>query len=212
MTAKNLHLGKALKTKLKKVLFPKKQNIKYYNSLDVPAKLFFDILDEFNLEKLVIEGNPSKEDLESAWSNIFDEYFKEVDEYNLKIYLKINKNISLLNYKITAYQKHIFLLLNTRFSKEQEDLYYKELSKIKLRIKKGESKLQFCDRVLKTIIPSLQTQIELEKHNLEEITKGKKQSFQSKLRSIEKITELNYRIDSNITLAEYISYEKQING
>ena len=72
--------------------------------------------------------------------------------------------------------------------------------------------MQFCDRVLKTIIPSLQTQIELEKHNLEEITKGKKQSFQSKLRAIEKLTELNYRIDSNITLSEYISYEKEING
>ena len=57
------------------------EKVKYYTSIDdLPCLKYHQITENASLENLIIEGNPTEEDLFNAWEKITD----QVIEHNLK--------------------------------------------------------------------------------------------------------------------------------
>lgn len=187
---------------------PRISKSKYYNDLEIPAKLFFDVLEDGDLNKLIVSGSPAEEELIDAWDNIFDKYFEAREDAKMRLILKKQATISLTARKIESFRDYTYILFNNPFNKEQLLEIVEALKKAGLRISiKNELKKEIL-RVLKITIPSLEIQLKLDTQNLKELTKGKKQKFVDALASMTLAG--GVKLNNDVTLAFYIAYEKQL--
>ena len=71
---------------------------KYNSILNIPAKLFFDVLHEKNFDLLEpIEGEKG---LEEVFSLIYDDYFLKSNNPRSKRFLELQQEIHFMTYKI----------------------------------------------------------------------------------------------------------------
>lgn len=83
-----------------------------YNSIEnIPAKLFFDVLQSKDYFLLV--STEENDDLEAIFTSIYDDFFVKSDNTEAKRYLELTFNVNLLSYKIeTIKQVMHFLYYN----------------------------------------------------------------------------------------------------
>lgn len=80
-----------------------------YNSIEnIPAKLFFDVLQSKDYSLLV--STEENEDLEAIFTSIYDDFFVKSDNTEAKRYLELTFNVNLLSYKIETIKQVIHFL------------------------------------------------------------------------------------------------------
>ena len=139
------------------------------------------------MSKLIIKGKPNQDNLLKAWDNIFDLYFKEKDDQKLELILRKQASIMLTTYTIDMYKRFVTLLHHNPFSTEQLLEFIESLKVIKLRINTKNNLNDEILKVLKQTIPSLEIKLQLEKGNLQELTKGKKDEVLRRTSSNDKV-------------------------
>jgi hypothetical protein len=126
---------------------------RWYQSINtLPLHKFIDVAVDGNIYSLVISGDPNKDNLLSAWSDIQGEYADIIGDTESKFYLKLSKEISIL--KITLTQIHVMIeslakcfyqphldnlnkLLHTKYTLDPDkpDQYFKTLNAALMRSK-----------------------------------------------------------------------------
>ena len=185
-----------------------KKKSKYYKDLKVPASVFFEILDTNVLSLLVIKGSPTVNQLEKAFSKIFDKYFEKKNDTSLKLILKTRKNIIRLYRKIAIIESVVLSLVKFKFPEEHVEKLIAGLRKGGINIDETIDLDKELLRVLQIDLEAERTMLLLEENNLKELTKGKKSSFEDGIVSIEGV--LGYSLKEDITLAKYLAYEASV--
>lgn len=182
---------------------------KYYKDLKVPARLFFEILETSNLKLLIIKGNPKDGKLDKAFSKIFDLYFSERNDGKLKLILKTKKTIIKLYRKIGIIEAVVLSLVQFSFPKDKVKELIAGLRKGGININESLDLDKELLRVLKNDLAGFKTHLQLEEHNLKELSKGEKSSFEDSVVALEGV--FNFAIDEKVSLAKYLSYQRSAN-
>lgn len=67
------------------------------NIVDLPLRKYVEALVDKNLHALVIEGDPTREELEQAWQDVQSQYGDAMGDMEHKVYLKILKDVTILD-------------------------------------------------------------------------------------------------------------------
>lgn len=180
---------------------------KYWHDTRLPAELFFEILQSGKFKKLIIKGKPSKGELRKAWSKIFDEYFTIKDDTQLKEILRVKKNILKSTLKIQTIEASLKIFALGKLNKETTTNIVNKLKEIGVFIDLKKSLNEEVLRILKTHLAGLKTSLQLEEHQLKELTKGATTTFEDNCVNIEQC--LGRSITENVSLRKYLAYEAQ---
>jgi hypothetical protein len=97
------------------------QPSKYYTSIvDLPLNRFIDCLVDENLFALVITGEPSKTDLQSAWDGILIEYNDLLGDTENKMYFRLLREVHLLMCTIKQIELNV-AILKLQYNKADAD-------------------------------------------------------------------------------------------
>ena len=179
---------------------------KYWNNLKIPAYLFFDILESSDLKLLIIKGEPKEGKLNKAFSNIFDLYYEAKNDGKLRLILKTKKSIIKLYRKIGIIEAVVLSLVQFSFPEDKVKELIAGLRKGGININEDLDLDKELLRVLKNDLAGLKTHLALEEHNLKELSKGEKSSFEDSIVALESV--FQYSIGENVSLAKYLSYQK----
>ena len=182
---------------------------KYYKDLKIPAYIFFDILTSDDLRLLIIKGEPKEGKLEKAFSDIFDLYYEDRNDGKLKLILKTKKTIIRLYRKIGIIEAVVLSLVQFNFPKDKVKELIANLRKGGIRINEDLDLDEELLRVLKNDLAGFKTHLQLEEHNLKELSKGEKSSFEDSIVALEGV--FNFAIDENVSLGKYLSYQRSAN-
>lgn len=216
-TTKKSHL-KAFKKKVKSQLTPIS---KCWNNCDIPAKLFYKIIETNDHSLLTIEGNPDKTQLNNAWRSIYDEFFTIKNDGKLKLVLKSQIQVIKLEFKIQTIKNILYAISTTPLTKDERIKLIEGVNSIGLNIDVEKYKLEVGKkselflkgeiiRVNKTVLPHLINRLNLEKGNYDNLTEKKEivSSFEDNCVNIENA--LNRSVDDKMTLRKYLAYEKSV--
>lgn len=193
---------------------PKTKKVaKIWQNCDLPAKLFFDILENGKLVKLVIEGQsealktPPTRKLVRAWTGIYDEFFTIKDDPKMKLIFKVKKKVLSLKHRIDLAEQCLYALATTAFTDEQLQDLAKRLMKYHISIDLSKDLREELLRVLKSDLPAIKTDLEVEIGNLEKLTKSEKANFEDNCVAFEGF---GYQINEQVSLRKYLAYEKAV--
>ena len=179
---------------------------KYYRDLKVPAYLFFDVLETNDLRLLVIKGNPKQNKLEKAFSNIFDLYYEAKNDGTLRLILKTKKSIIRLYRKIGIIEAVVLSLVQFSFPEDKVKELITNLRKGGININEDLDLDKELLRVLQNDLAGFKTHLALEEHNLVELCKGEKASFEESLAALEDVH--NRPMDEKMSLAMFLARQK----
>lgn len=179
-----------------------------YTDLNIPTKLFFDIL---NSKVYSLLGEGSEEELQRVFEKIFDEYVDLGGNNEIKKWYA--DNVKLESLKIVESQTKILLytILYTPMTTEELDLAVEILNGIKkLNANFDLSKdiVEECNRVNTKCLGSLRNEINMlniSDNKEKKVSENKAYIFQQDLARIS-IT-LGFQIASNLTMYEFITYK-----
>jgi hypothetical protein len=194
---------------------------KCWDSCEIPAKLFYKIIDNNDQNLLVIKGNPSKDLIFESWQKIYDEFFKLKNDGKLKLVLKAQLQIIKLEFQIKTIKNILYALSVTPFTKKERIEIIKSINTIgtnfdlkKYESLSGEESYIFLKqeilRTYKFVLPGINNKLKLERGNYDNLTEKKEiiSSFADNCVNIENA--LGRAIDDNMTLEKYLSYEKSV--
>jgi len=179
-----------------------------YNSVsNIPAKLFFDILESKDFDLLEPEEN--EVGLEQVFSDIYNEYFIKSDNQQSKRFLELEQNIFFMNYKIQSILMVLDFLTLNKTTKEIRETLLKALIDIGVDIDLQNEFDEEVKNILNVSIGILQNDLSFLEIEIEEIKKmSSKKDFDyyDTIVNMESILERN--LPEDILLIKYISYEK----
>lgn len=183
----------------------KKPTIKY-TDLNIPTKLFFDILNS-GLYSLL--GSGTDQELKEAFMVIYDEYVEIGGNPKIK---KRESDMLKKNYILTIESRAkllLYTLMYTPMNKEERDLcidFINEIPKLNAKIDKNKDLLDECIRVNTKCLGSIRNEIKL--LGIEDHKEPEKESvkyiFQQDLARIS--ISLGFQIASKLTMYEFITY------
>lgn len=177
-----------------------------YKDCDIPAKLFFKII---NTGDYSLVGEGTKEEQEQAFNDIFDEYFKLTNNKSLlTVYVKRHK-ITLIQaqiHAITSILHAITYVTQTAEERiEQIDLL-NSIQGVRVNFSKDKPILLEIDRVQRRVLGALRNQLKMEQSTEKKESQAPELTFERKVVGMSKVTEI--RIPPNeISLYEFIEYE-----
>mgnify|MGYP001828985291 CR=1 FL=1 len=185
------------------------KNAEIWNDLQIPARVFFDVLHTSDLQKLKkTEGKASEAELLEAWDGLFDSYYEAKNDGTMKQVMRSQKKMLVLYRKIGQLRQYLHILAFTPIPPEElKNLDFEGLAKLGCKIDPEGDILAQIKRHLDTTIPQMETQYRLEKAALDSLTSGERQSFEDNCVVIEGF---GYKVDENVTLGRYIAYERAI--
>jgi len=181
-----------------------------FNSVNnIPAKLFFDILQNKDFKLLELLENETEKELEETFVSIYDDYFVLSENHKSKEFLELRQNIAFLTYKIESIIQVLdFLMFNTT-TKEIRKTLLEALIEIGINIDLENSFVEEVQNILQIELGIIQNDISLAKMDLENMTTETQESvfnFYEHLVSLESAHERN--LDDEMVLAKFIIYEK----
>jgi len=181
-----------------------------FNSVNnIPAKLFFDILQNKDFKLLELLENETEKELEETFVSIYDDYFVQSENHKSKEFLELRQNIAFLTYKIESIIQVLdFLMFNTT-TKEIRKTLLEALIEIGINIDLENSFVEEVQNILQIELGIIQNDISLAKMDLENMTAETQESvfnFYEHLVSLESAHERN--LDDEMVLAKFIIYEK----
>ena len=179
-----------------------------YNSIEnIPAKLFFEVLNTRDYTLLVAEQE--NEDLEAIFTEIYDDFFVKINNPQAKMYLEMTWKVNFLSYKIETIRQVMHFLY-------YENVIEEHRLKILDALEKGcgiyvDKSAKFADEVLRVlqvecgIIENDLTMATLELKNTFGKQEEGKFDFYKTIVSLSNIH--NRNIEDNIVLAMYVAIE-----
>lgn len=179
-----------------------------YNSVsNVPAKLFFDILESKNFDLLEPEEN--EVGLEQVFSDIYDDYFVKCQNPKSNEYLELSQTVAFLNYKIESVRQVVDFLSKNKTTKEMRLLLLESLIYIGVNIDLEADFSEEVQRILQVELGILENEVSFAQIDLQNMTKEKTDSvfnFYESLIGLESVHERN--LDDEMVLAKFIEYER----
>jgi len=181
-----------------------------YNSVStIPAKLFFDVLQDKDFSLLEPFENESEEEVEQVFVSIYDEYFLKSENPKSKEFLRLRQEIAFMTYKIESVVQVLdFLLFNTT-TKEMRITLLQSLIDIGININLENVFYEEVKNVLQVELGVLTNDLNFAKMDLEEITKDNKDKvfdFYESLVGLEMVHERT--LSDEMILSKYIVYER----
>ena len=179
-----------------------------YNSIEnIPAKLFFEVLNTRDYTLLVAEQE--NEDLEEVFTAIYDDFFVKIKNPQAKIYLEMTWKINFLSYKLETIRQVMHFLW-------YENVIEEHRLKLLNALEKGcgiyiDKSAKFADEVLRVlqvecgIIENDLTMATLELKNTFGKQEEGKFDFYKTIVSLSNVH--NRNIEDNIVLAMYVAIE-----
>lgn len=179
-----------------------------YNSIEnIPAKLFFEVLNTRDYTLLVAEQE--NEDLEAIFTEIYDDFFVKINNPQAKMYLEMTWKVNFLSYKIETIRQVMHFLY-------YENVIEEHRLKILDALEKGcgiyvDKSAKFADEVLRVlqvecgIIENDLTMATLELKNTFGKQEEGKFDFYKTIVSLSNVH--NRNIEDNIVLAMYVAIE-----
>lgn len=179
-----------------------------YNSVsNIPAKLFFDILESKNFDLLEPEEN--EEGLEQVFSDIYDDYFVKCQNPKSNEYLELSQTVAFLNYKIESVKQVVDFLSKNKTTKEMRLMLLESLIYIGINIDLQADFSEEVQRILQVELGILENEVSFAQIDLQNMTKEKTDSvfnFYESLIGLESVHERN--LDDEMVLAKFIEYER----
>ena len=184
---------------------------KYNNISNIPAKTFFDILKSKNYQ--LLKPKPSEKDLEQVFISIYDEFFIKSDNPEAKRYLELNTQIAYLHYKIASLKQSIHFYFYNKTTKEMRTDFIHAI-KIGYGIEIDETKpfIDEVERLLTIEIGILQNDLNFAQIEFDEMinkSKGKDFDYYDSIGTLSNVLPNNSLLKEDMTLAVYITLEKQ---
>jgi len=179
-----------------------------YNSIEnIPAKLFFEVLNTRDYTLLVAEQE--NEDLEEVFTAIYDDFFVKIKNPQAKMYLEMTWRVNFLSYKIETIRQVMHFLW-------YENVIEEHRLKLLDALEKGcgiyiDKSAKFADEVLRVlqvecgIIENDLTMATLELQNTFGKQGTEKFDFYKTIVGLSNIH--NRNIEDNIVLAMYVAIE-----
>lgn len=179
-----------------------------YNSIEnIPAKLFFDVLQSKDYSLLV--STEENEDLEGVFTAIYDDFFVKIKNPQAKIYLEMTWKINFLSYKLETIRQVMHFLW-------YENVIEEHRLKLLNALEKGcgiyvDKSAKFADEVLRV----LQVECGIIENDLTMATLELKNTFGKQgtdkfdfYKTIVGLSNIHNRnIEDNIVLAMYVAIE-----
>lgn len=185
---------------------------KYNHIENIPAKVFFNILETKDFQKL--KPKPREKELEKVFMSINDDYFIRSDNEQAKEYLRL-KNIIIINhYKINLLKQNLAFYYYNPTSKEMRMEFLKAL-----KIGYGitiDPELPFRDevkRILDLEIGGMENEIalaEIEMNQIYPVNNESKIDFYDRIVSMSNALKGNVLVNDEMTLAVFVALEKNI--
>ena len=180
-----------------------------YNSIEnIPAKLFFDILQSKDHAKL--EASEEGEDLEKVFSCIYDDFFVKTDNQEAKHYLKQTLDVAFLEYKIATIKQYLHFIYYTNLTQEHRLKLLKSIKEgLEIYIDVEADFNEEVQRVLQVECGIIENDLTMAKLEIENISKKRNETLFDFYDNIVSLSNVHNRnIDEKIVLAMYISIEK----
>jgi len=180
-----------------------------YNSIEnIPAKLFFDVLNTKDYS--LLQPNDENEDLEAVFIVIYDDFFIKSDNPESKRYLNLTTNIAFLEYKLAIIKQ---IMEFAYFAKLTNEMRNKLLTALEIGcgiyINKDSDFTEEVKRVMQVETGIIENDLTMEKLELDSMVKNSYQKafdFYDNIVSLSNVHERN--IDETVTLAMYIALDK----
>ena len=179
-----------------------------YNSINnIPAKLFFDILEskDFNL----LEPKKGEKGLEDVFSSIYDDYFVKSDNDSSKRYLELLQQTELTKYKIKSIKQVLEFLVFNKTTKQIRIDLLEALIEIGVNINLESDFLDETKNILQVELGILENDLSfliIELENMQKANKNSVFNFYESLVGLESVHERT--LDDEMVLIKFIEYEK----
>lgn len=191
------------------VLLKRRRQLKpviLWHDCNIPAKLFFDILNTRDYTKL---GTAPIEELEKAFEKIFDEYV--VLDGNEKViqWYKKQCKISFLNYQIWVIETALYTICYAPLTKEQRIRVIDNLNAMqtpKVKFDKDKPILDEVQRIQRSVLGSIRNRLNLELSNEKKVEEQAKYSYRKDLAAIENV--LGHSLPEKMSLEMFLERKK----
>jgi hypothetical protein len=184
---------------------------KFNNISNIPAKTFFDILKSKNYQ--LLKPKPREKDLEQVFISIYDEFFIKSDNHEAKRYLELTKDIAFYKYKIATLKQSIhFYFYNKTTEKMRLDFIDAMKQGYGIEISKDVPFIEEVERVLTIEIGIINNDLNFAQIEFDEmINKSKNKDFDyyDSIGALSNVLPNNSLLKENMTLAVYVTLEKQ---
>lgn len=198
---------------------------KYNHVNNIPAKLFFDILQNKDFE--LLEPNESelkeieellksigtekvlKNPLEECFGSIYDDYFVQSENPKAKEFLELRQTIFFMEHKIKSIVQVLDFLLFNDTPKEIRIILLQALIDIGVNIDLENSFIEEVKNILQVELGIIYNDVNLAKMDLENMNTQSQESvfnFYEHLVGLESAHERS--LDDEMVLAKFIVYEK----
>jgi hypothetical protein len=184
---------------------------KFNNISNIPAKKFFDILKSKNYQ--LLKPKPREKDLEQVFISIYDEFFIKSDNHEAKRYLELTKDIAFYKYKIATLKQSIhFYFYNKTTEKMRLDFIDAMKQGYGIEISKDVPFIEEVERVLTIEIGIINNDLNFAQIEFDEmINKSKNKDFDyyDSIGALSNVLPNNSLLKEDMTLAVYVTLEKQ---
>jgi hypothetical protein len=184
---------------------------KFNNISNIPAKTFFEILKSKNYQ--LLKPKPREKDLEQVFISIYDDFFIKSDNHEAKRYLDLTKDIAFYKYKIATLKQSIhFYFYNKTTEKMRLDFIEAMRKGYGIEINKDVPFIEEVQRVLTIEIGIINNDLNFAQIEFDEmINKSKDKDFDyyDSIGALSNVLPNNSLLKEDMTLAVYVTLEKQ---
>jgi hypothetical protein len=184
---------------------------KFNNISNIPAKTFFEILKSKNYQ--LLKPKPREKDLEQVFISIYDDFFIKSDNHEAKRYLDLTKDIAFYKYKIATLKQSIhFYFYNKTTEKMRLDFIEAMRKGYGIEISKDVPFIEEVQRVLTIEIGIINNDLNFAQIEFDEmINKSKDKDFDyyDSIGALSNVLPNNSLLKEDMTLAVYVTLEKQ---
>jgi len=155
-----------------------------WDSAEIPAKLYFKIIETNDLSLL---GGENEEQREKAWSKIVDEDFEISENSKIKQYLDRQCKTEYLRLNIQAIKDNMQVLLYTPTSESQKEELATILKELGVKIDIKKDIVEECHRVLKSDLGIMKNKLNMLIASEPKKQESIKRTFESDLVAVENI-------------------------
>jgi len=178
-----------------------------YNNLEIPAKMFFKIIDTSDLSLL---GEDSAENQQKSWNNIFDEYFELSGNKKIKSAMDKNFKLAFLELKIRKIKDciHALMYIIPYECIQEKQTIQGALKSLSVKYDPSKNTIDECSRILKSDIGMLKNQINIILSGIPKSKESIKRTFEDDMSSIMRV--LGFSVPIDISMYLYLSHLKTV--